>query len=192
MLRVAVLISGGGSNLQSLIDFNSQEIDCAFEITAVIADRQAEGLKRAEESNIPNWNLDRKVGMKALAEQINSILENRADYIVLAGFLSILDSSFIEKWKGQIINIHPALLPDFGGKGMFGLNVHKAVLESGAQKSGCTVHYVDAGIDTGEIISSSSLTIGKDWDANQLQREVLKLEHKLLPETVQSLCKKGI
>lgn len=191
MLRVAVLISGGGSNLQSLIDFSSGGEDGGYEIVAVISDRPAEGLKRAEQAGIPVWQLDRKDGRKNLAGQIDRILSGKTDYIVLAGFLSILDSVFVEKWKEKIINIHPSLLPDFGGNGMYGMHVHRAVLESGAERSGCTVHFVDAGVDTGRIINQMSLEIGKDWDALRLQQEVLKLEHRILPETLRQLCQKG-
>lgn len=191
MLRLGVLISGGGSNLQSLIDVSSSDSQAGFEIKAVIADRNAGGLERAAKAGIETWQLDRKVGPAVLAGELDRILDNNVDLIVLAGFLSILDSSFIEKWKGRIINIHPALLPDFGGKGMYGMHVHRAVIASGAKKSGCTVHYVDTGIDTGETISQMSLTVGPQWDAETLQKEVLKLEHKLLPETVKSLSQKG-
>lgn len=191
MLRVAVLISGGGSNLQSLIDFARTEHYAGYEIVTVISDRPAEGLARAEKAGIQTHLLDRKKGMKVLAENIDNLLESTIDYIVLAGFLSILDRSFIEKWKNRIINIHPALLPDFGGKGMYGMNVHRAVLAAGAEKSGCTVHFVDNGIDTGEIISQMSLDLDKRWNAEQLQKEVLKLEHKLLPQTLHLLCTKG-
>lgn len=190
MLRVAVLISGGGSNLQSLIDFAAIG-DAGYEITAVISDRKAGGLDRAEKAGINTWLVDRKTGEKELAGSIHEILDGKADYIVLAGFLSILDSSFIERWKGRIINIHPALLPDFGGKGMYGMNVHRAVIAAGKKESGCTVHFVDSGIDTGEIISSMKLEIDQSWEAEQLQKEVLKLEHKLLPETLKQLCEKG-
>jgi len=191
LLRVAVLISGGGSNLQSLIDFARREEKAGYEITFVISDRPAGGLARAEQAGIPTHLLDRKKGMKALAKEIHDLLDGRVDYIVLAGFLSILDSDFIGEWKNRIINIHPALLPQFGGKGMYGENVHKAVLSSGAEQSGCTVHFVDSGIDTGKIIDQMSLNIDKKWNAEQLQKEVLNLEHILLPRTLQSLCKKG-
>ncbi|MBN2656654.1 MAG: phosphoribosylglycinamide formyltransferase [Spirochaetales bacterium] len=191
MLRVAVLISGGGSNLQSLIDYSRSNSDAGYEITSVIADRPAGGLEKAEKAGIPAHLLDRKKGMESLADDIHRLIYGQVDYIVLAGFLSILDSLFIEKWNKRIINIHPALLPDFGGRGMYGMNVHRAVLASGAKESGCTVHYVDNGIDTGEIINQMSLEIDQNWSAEQLQKEVLKLEHILLPQTLQLLCDRG-
>lgn len=190
MLQIAVLISGGGSNLQTLIDRSTNVENCGFKISVVIADRDASGLKRAEKAGIQTSLIDRKAGRENLSKEISLILKGKANCIVLAGFLSILDSSFIEEWKGQIINIHPSLLPDFGGKGMYGMNVHKAVIASGAKKSGCTVHYVDTGIDTGEIISQLSVDVHKSWDAEQLQREVLKLEHQLLADTVSLLSEK--
>jgi phosphoribosylglycinamide formyltransferase-1 len=131
------------------------------------------------------------MGREKLSQEINSVLEGQAYYIVLAGYLSILEKYFIQLWEGRIINIHPSLLPEFGGKGMYGHFVHEAVIRSGATQSGCTVHFVDSGIDTGKIIKQMSLSINPLWDASELQKEVLKLEHKLLPETVLYLCEKG-
>ncbi len=190
MLQIAVLISGGGSNLQTLIDRSKDDENCGFKIITVIADREASGLIRAENAGLETLLIDRKAGSENLSNEISKILQGKADCIVLAGFLSILDSSFIDEWKNRILNIHPSLLPDFGGKGMYGMNVHKAVISSGTKRSGCTVHYVDTGIDTGEIISQLSLSVHESWDAEQLQKEVLKLEHQLLPETVSLLSEK--
>lgn len=192
MLQIAVLISGGGSNLQSLIDGLEVSGDNGYTICTVISDREAPGLQRAEKAGILTHLIDRKSGTEELSAEISRLLSGKADYIVLAGFLSILDESFIEQWKGKIINIHPSLLPDFGGKGMYGMHVHKAVIRSGAKRSGCTVHFVDKGIDTGKIINQMSLQIDSSWDAARLQKEVLKLEHRLLPETVRLLSKKGM
>ena len=185
MLQIAVLISGSGSNLQSLIDDRN-----GYSICHVISDRKADGLKRAENAGIETSVVDSKIGQLKLSEKISRILKGKADYIILAGFLSILDKSFVGDWDGKIINIHPALLPDFGGKGMYGMHVHEAVIKSGVKRSGCTVHFVDTGIDTGEIINQMSLEVHSEWDAVQLQKEVLKLEHKILPETVRLLCEK--
>jgi len=190
LLQIAVLISGGGSNLQSLIDNSKLSDGLGFNISAVVSDRKASGLQRAEKAGIKTCLIDRKIGRRELSAEISRVLKGKADYIVLAGFLSILEKTFIEEWNGKIINIHPSLLPEFGGKGMYGMHVHEAVIKSGVEKSGCTVHYVDSGIDTGEIISQKSLEVDSRWNAVQLQREVLKLEHKLLPETVRLLCEK--
>ncbi|MBI9099560.1 MAG: phosphoribosylglycinamide formyltransferase [Spirochaetaceae bacterium] len=192
MLQIAVLISGGGSNLQCLIDTMKDSGEKEFSICTVISDREASGLKRAEKAGIETHLVDRKIGRPKLSEEINRILSGKADYIILAGFLSILEESFIEQWMGKIINIHPSLLPDFGGKGMYGMHVHEAVIQAGAEVSGCTVHFVDKGIDTGEIINQMSISVDRSWDAVRLQKEVLKLEHKLLPQTVHLLCEKGI
>lgn len=190
MLQIAVLISGSGSNLQSLIDC-SQSYSDKFEIYAVLSDREAPGLKKAEKAGIITHLLDRNIGLQSLSEQINTILEGKVDYIVLAGFLSILEESFIGQWEGKIINIHPSLLPEFGGRGMYGIHVHESVLKAGVPYSGCTVHYVDSGIDTGKIIKQRSLEVNPQWNPSKLQQEVLKLEHRLLPETVLYLCEKG-
>jgi phosphoribosylglycinamide formyltransferase-1 len=191
LLQIAVLISGGGSNLQTLIDAVETSGNKIFNICTVIADRNATGIQRAKKAGIKTYIIDRKFGSEKLSSEINEILKGKADYIVLAGFLSILDKSFIKKWEKKIINIHPSLLPDFGGKGMYGKHVHEAVIKSGTKKSGCTVHYVDTGIDTGEIIKQKILEVNSNWDAEKLQEEVLKLEHILLPETVLFLSEKG-
>ncbi|MDC7240164.1 MAG: formyltransferase family protein, partial [Spirochaetales bacterium] len=109
------------------------------------------------------------------------------DLIVLAGYLSILSAEFVEKWKGKIINIHPALLPEFGGKGMYGMNVHRAVLEAGRKKSGCTVHYVDGGVDTGETILQREVPVLPGDSPEDLQKRVLEQEHIALPEAIRKI-----
>ena len=191
MLQIAILISGNGSNLQALIN-HSRAKGGSYSITAVIADREAEGLKRAKNAGIETFLIDRKIGNKALSAEIHRLLDGRVDLVVLAGFLSILEGSFTERWKRRVINIHPALLPAFGGRRMYGIHVHRAVIQAGVEESGCTVHYVDSGIDSGEIISQMRLKIGANWDANRLQKEVLKIEHRLLPETVERICREGV
>ena len=135
--RIAVLVSGGGSNLQSIID-NIEQGNLNCEISYVIADRKCYGLERAEKHGIKNILLDRKVLKEKLSDEISNVLENddeKTDYIVLAGYLSILSPEFIKKWSRKIINIHPSLLPKFGGKGMYGMNVHRAVIEAKEKES---------------------------------------------------------
>lgn len=184
MFKIGVLVSGGGSNLQSIIDKSkSGELQCKVEV--VIGDRECYGVERAKEAGIDGYTLDRKVLRKELCREIDKIVsEKEVDLIVLAGFLSIIDEEFVNKWKGRIINIHPSLLPKFGGPGMYGIRVHEAVLKAGEQESGCTVHYVDTGVDSGEIIAQKRVKVLEGDTPEILQKRVLVEEHKLLPESI--------
>ena len=187
--RIAVLVSGGGSNLQSIID-NIEKGNLNCEISYVIADRECYGLERAEKHGIKNVLLDRKVLKEKLSDEISNVLENddeKTDYIVLAGYLSILSPEFIKKWSRKIINIHPSLLPKFGGKGMYGMNVHRAVIEAKETESGCTIHFVDTGVDTGEIILQIKVPVFSDDTPEVLQKRVLEKEHVLLIEGIKKL-----
>lgn len=190
--RIAVLVSGGGSNLQSIID-NIEQGNLNCEISYVIADRECYGLERAEKHGIKNVLLDRKVLKEKLSDEISNVLKNddeKTDYIVLAGYLSILSPEFIKKWSRKIINIHPSLLPKFGGKGMYGMNVHRAVIEAKETESGCTIHFVDTGVDTGEIILQIKVPVLSDDTPEVLQKRVLEKEHVLLIEGIKKLLEK--
>ncbi len=191
MFRITVLVSGGGSNLQSIIDAIEAD-EMQAEIAAVIADRPAFGLKRAEDHSIPAILIDRKENKGTLSEKILKVIPEDTDLIVLAGYLSILSKEFIEKWKGRIINIHPSLLPDFGGKGMYGMRVHQAVIEAGRTKSGCTVHYVDTGIDTGDIIGQKEVEVRPEDSPEDLQKRILEKEHILLVESINKIVQKSL
>ena len=188
-IRIAVFVSGSGSNLQSIIDnIENGTLNC--EISYVIADRECFGLERAEKHGIKSIMLDKKLFGNKLSDEISAILENgieKTDYIVLAGYLSILSESFINKWNRKIINIHPSLLPKFGGKGMYGMNVHRAVIEAKETESGCTIHFVDTGVDTGEIILQIKVPVLSDDTPEILQKRVLEKEHILLIEGIKKL-----
>ncbi len=190
--RIAVFVSGSGSNLQSIINnIENGTLNC--EISYVIADRECFGLERAEKHGIKNIMLDKKLFGKNLSDEINAILENdtrKTDYIVLAGYLSILSESFINKWARKIINIHPSLLPKYGGKGMYGIKVHKAVIANNEKESGCTIHFVDNGIDTGEIITNVKVPVYENDTPEILQKRVLEKEHILLIEGIKILLSK--
>lgn len=190
MSKIAVLVSGGGSNLQSIIDkAKSGELNCSIEI--VIGDRPCYGVERAIEAGIEGHLLDRKVLKKELCKEIDKLVtEKNVDLIVLAGFLSIIDEEFVNKWKGRIINIHPSLLPKFGGPGMYGIKVHEAVLKAKEKESGCTVHYVDTGVDSGEIIAQRKVKVMDGDTPEILQKRVLVEEHKLLPESISKIISK--
>ena len=187
--RIAVFVSGSGSNLQSIID-NIENGNLNCEISYVIADRECFGLERAEKHGIKSIMLDKKLFGKNLSDEINAILENdteRTDYIVLAGYLSILSENFINKWNRKIINIHPSLLPKYGGKGMYGIKVHEAVIANKEKESGCTIHFVDNGIDTGEIITNVKVPVYENDAPEILQKRVLEKEHILLIEGIKKL-----
>lgn len=193
MLKIAVLISGGGSNLQSIIDnINSGYLkNCAIEY--VISDREnAYGIKRAKENNIKTMVFDRKKYSKALSDEILKVLKDKVNLIVLAGFTSILNKSFIESFKNKIINIHPSLIPNFCGNGMYGIKVHEAAINYGVKVSGCTVHFVDEGTDTGAIILQKTVSVYGEDSPEGLQKRVLIEEHKALPEAIKLISEDKI
>lgn len=181
--QIAVLISGQGSNLQALIDaVRSGTLDAR--IQCVIADRPAHGLERARHAAIPVFQLKRGPG---LSKELDAILDERLDLIVLAGFLSILSADFCHSWEGKIINLHPALLPKYGGMGMYGPRVHQAVIAHGEKESGATVHYVTSGVDTGEIIAQQKLKLAPGESPESLQEKIHRIEHPLLVGAIQKI-----
>ncbi|AZI31667.1 phosphoribosylglycinamide formyltransferase [Kaistella carnis] len=181
MKNIVVLVSGGGTNLQRIIDcIESGEIPNA-QISLVVADRECFGLQRAKNSNIPCKLIPRG---KTFSSELQKLLQENTDLIILAGFLSILNKEFCETFSGKIINIHPSLLPKFGGKGMWGHHVHEAVLEAGEKKSGATVHYVTSGIDEGGIILQKSFDISLDETLITLAAKIHEIEFEILPKAV--------
>lgn len=186
MVKLAILISGSGTNLQAII--NAIENDgLPAEICSVISDNAgAYGLQRAKFVGIPTHIV--KKGKK-MSDAILPLVEN-VDYIVLAGFLSILSADFCKKWKRKIINLHPALLPKYGGKGMYGNFVHQAVLNNNEKESGATVHWVTEEIDKGDIILQNSCPISSNETAASLAQKVHKIEHRILVEAIRSLSNK--
>lgn len=185
MLKIAVLISGGGSNLQSVID----SIESGYlkaEIVAVISDKEGVyGLERAKNSGIPTYVVDKKQFGDGLSDEVLRIVKGKAEVIVLAGFLSILKGEIISEFANKIVNIHPSLIPSFCGPKMYGLKVHQAAIDYGVKVSGCTVHFVDDGTDTGPIILQKTVPVYNEDTAESLQKRVLEQEHKALPEAIQ-------
>jgi phosphoribosylglycinamide formyltransferase-1 len=181
MKNIVVLVSGGGTNLQRIIDcIESGEIPNA-QISMVIADRECFGLERAKNHDIPAHLIPRG---KSFSAELQQILPENSDLIVLAGFLSILNQEFCESFNGKIINIHPALLPKFGGKGMWGHHVHKAVLANEEKESGATVHYVTSGIDEGEIILQKSFGISEGETLETLAEKIHAIEYEIFPKAI--------
>lgn len=178
MKNIVVLVSGSGTNLQRIIDtIDSGEIQNA-KVTLVVADRECFGLERAKNHNIENILIPRG---KNFSSELAKVIPENTDLIVLAGFLSILKSEFCENWNGKIINIHPALLPKFGGKGMWGMNVHNAVIEAKEVESGATVHFVTPGIDEGEAILQKSCEVTAEDTPETLAQKVHQIEYEIFP-----------
>ena len=184
MLKIAVLISGSGSNLQAIIDsIESGYLKCSIE--AVISDKKdVYGIDRAKSKNIKTYLVDKKQYGTGISHEIFKILDGKVDLIVLAGFLSILKGEILSKFKNKIINIHPALIPCFCGGGMYGIKVHEKALEYGVKVSGCTVHFVDEGTDSGPIIIQKVVQVYGEDTALDLQKRVLEQEHIALPEAI--------
>lgn len=193
--RLAVLVSGGGTNLQALIDAAAKGEITSAEIDLVISSKEGVfALERAQKAGIPSLVIAKKscASQEAFEEKIQAALEdNRIDFIVLAGFMSILSENFVAKWPKRIINIHPSLIPAFCGEGYYGLRVHEAALEKGVKITGATVHFVNEIPDGGEIILQKSVTIRKNDTAETLQRRVMEqAEWKLLPRATQLVAKR--
>lgn len=186
MFRIAVLISGTGSNLLSLIE--DSKATGLYEIAIVIADRNAKGINHASDNSIPFLVLDRKDPL--LSDKVLDAVKG-TDLVVLAGFLSILKGQILKDYKDRIINIHPSLLPQFGGEGMYGLKVHEAVLKSGKLISGCTVHYVNEDVDAGRLILQSIVSTEGANTPEELQARVLGKEHDTLTTAVRMLAMEG-
>ena len=182
-LNILVLVSGGGSNLQALIDAQAAGALNGGEIAAVVSDRKGVfALERARAAGIPAFELQRG---QELSDQILGVCrEKEIGLVVLAGFLSILSGLILEEYSGRIINLHPALLPKFGGNGMYGKHVHRAVLAAGETESGCTVHLVDAGTDTGPILLQRRLPVLPGDTPESLAGRIHKEEHIAIVEAV--------
>ena len=182
MLKMAVFISGGGTNLQSLID-GCQNGTIDGQIGLVVSNRKnAYGLERARKASI-------KAEVIRNQEKLMQCLEEeQIDFIVLAGYLAILPESLTTRYANKIINIHPSLIPSFCGPGYYGLHVHEAALKRGVKVSGATVHFVNEEVDGGPIILQEAVAIDDLETAEQIQLRVLEIEHRILPKAVNLYC----
>ena len=193
MLRVAVMVSGGGTNLQAIIDAVKDGTITNTELVAVISNNAgAYALTRAKDNNIPAYCISpkdyesRDAFNDALLDKVNEL---NVDLIVLAGFLVRIPEKMVHQYSHRIINIHPSLIPSFCGVGFYGLKVHEAALAKGVKVSGATVHYVDEGMDTGEIIFQKAVDVLDGDTPETLQRRVMEqAEWKILPHAVSLLC----
>ena len=191
--NIAVLVSGGGTNLQALIDAEKRgELGCG-KITLVIASKpDVYALERAKNNSIKSLVLARK-DYASIADYskalTDTLLSEKADLVVLAGFLTIIDEQVYEKFENRILNVHPALIPSFCGKGYYGLRVHEAALEKGVKVSGATVHIVTPECDAGPIVLQKAVAVMQDDTPETLQRRIMEeAEWKILPEAVRLFC----
>lgn len=191
--RIAVFVSGGGTNLQALINAQKSGIIHSGEIELVIASKEGVyALERAKNAGIPRMAVQRKdfASQKEYEDKLVQILnEYRIDMIVLAGFLSILSGDFTKKYPNRIINVHPALIPSFCGKGYYGLKVHEAALNYGVKVTGATVHYVNEVPDGGQIIYQKAVDVQPGDTPEILQKRVMEqAEWILLPKATELVC----
>jgi formyltetrahydrofolate-dependent phosphoribosylglycinamide formyltransferase len=188
MLKIAAFVSGRGSNLKSVYSKVSKE---KISLCAVISDnKDCPAVNFASQNNIPVFFVSNKPkeGFVVYPELISLLKGFSIDLILLAGFLKKISDEFVDAFENKIINIHPALLPSFGGKGMYGINVHKAVFDSSAKISGATVHFVDKIYDNGKIIAQKAVDISHVNNPEEIAEKVLEVEHELLPFVVEKFA----
>ena len=192
--KIAVLVSGGGTNLQALINSQNSGVISSGEIVLVISNNaNAYALERAKKAGIKAETVIKKqLGSQQAFEQkiIDILTENGIELIVLAGFMSILSEDFTKRYPERIINVHPSLIPSFCGKGFYGLKVHEEALKKGVKVTGATVHFVNEIPDGGKIIMQKAVTIRENDTAESLQKRVMeKAEWKILPQSTEKICR---
>lgn len=197
MKNIAVLVSGGGTNLQALIDAQNRGEIKNGRITCVISSNpDAYALERAKKNNIAARVIARRdyTDVHAYTRAVtDALIEEKADLVVYAGFMTILDSQIVEAFPNKMMNVHPALIPSFCGKGFYGLHVHEAVLEKGVKLTGATVHFVTEECDGGPIILQKAAAVKNGDTPETLQKRVMEeCEWKILPEAVSLFCEDRI
>lgn len=192
MLKISVMVSGGGTNFQAVIDGVSSGLIPDSKIVQVISSSsKAFALERAKKHGIPGFVVSSR-DYPDLSEKTDKILQllndKETDLIVLAGYMSVVDERIVDAYRGRIINIHPSLIPKYCGKGFYGKRVHEAVIAGGEKVSGATVHFVDEGIDTGAIIIQEQVPVLPEDTADELAARVLVVEHKILTEAIRRIA----
>ncbi len=186
-MNIAIFVSGRGSNLKAIL--NDPDLKQIIKVIAVVSDKfDCKAFEIAREFGIETYTIgdgDNKINAEQLTKKL---LDLNVSLIVLAGYLKLIPDVLIKSFVNRMINIHPALLPSFGGKGMYGINVHKAVFESSAKVSGATVHLVDSLYDTGKIIAQQCVDISDVTSPEEIAERVLKIEHKILPEVIKAFA----
>ncbi len=182
MVKIGVLISGGGTNLQAIID-GCENKSINGEVKVVISNKEeAYGLERARNHKIT------AICEKDENKIIEILKENEVELVILAGYLKIVSPKLVDEYRNKIINIHPSLIPSFCGKGYYGEKVHQGVIDYGAKVTGATVHFVDEGADTGPIIMQKTVEVKQDDDAKKLAERVLEVEHEILTKSISMFC----
>jgi len=186
-LNIAFLASHGGSNMQAILDaINRGDLD-ATPVVVISNNSKSKAFDRAENENVPRYHLSGQTHPNP--EELDLVMcdtleKYQTDLVILAGYMKKIGDRTLSVFNGRILNIHPALLPKFGGQGMFGMRVHEAVLDSGETESGVTIHVIDDQYDNGPIIAQEKVPVLKDDSADTLAERVLKVEHKLYSETI--------
>ena len=187
MLAVAIFVSGRGSNLRAVLE--SPKLKDLIRVKAVVGDKlYCPAFDIAKNFSVPVYSVGKKEGFISFDNLKIILKELQIDLIVLAGFLKLIPEDFVKSFSNKIVNIHPALLPSFGGSGMYGMNVHRAVFESSAQVSGASVHFVDETYDTGKIIAQKCVDISSAKSPEEVAEKVLRIEHQLLPEVIEKIA----
>lgn len=190
-LRLGILASGSGSNLQSILEASQNKV-LASQVVCVISNKkEAYALERAKNYGVSAYSLEAKE--KDYDKKILELFrEHGVNFVVLAGYLKIIDQTLLKAYPKAIINIHPSLLPKFGGKGYYGKKVHEAVLLAKETVSGASVHYVDEGIDTGEIILQEKVPVYQTDTPEVLAKRVLEIEHQILVKAIAKIEREAV
>ncbi|BAV59277.1 phosphoribosylglycinamide formyltransferase [Candidatus Endomicrobiellum trichonymphae] len=190
--RLAILVSGSGSNMQSIADSTNRGIlkGLAAIVLVISNNPNAYALRRAENENIKAVCIERKdfEDEKSFNGAILEELQNtKVDIVCLAGYMRMIGQEIMDVYRGRMLNIHPALLPKFGGKGMYGYHVHEAVVKAGEKKSGVTVHFVEEEYDTGKIVIQREVEVFKSYTPQDVAKKVLAVEHRIYPEAIKKV-----
>lgn len=185
VVKLAIFASGSGSNAEKIMEYfrDSEKV----EVSLILSNKADAGvLERAQRFGVPTKVFDREEFYDK-STVLDLLHQEKVDWIILAGFLWLVPAKLVESFRGRIVNIHPALLPRFGGKGMYGARVHRAVKESGAKESGITIHFVDEHYDEGDVIFQTSFPISPEDTAESIETKVHRLEHEHFPRIIESL-----
>ncbi len=191
-MNICIFASGSGTNFKAILESKKSGIIVSDINLLVTNNSDCGAVSIAKENNIPVFHISRKIYPDLSDEEyadlfLQKFAEHKIDFIVLAGYMKMMSPVIIRKFPNRIINIHPALLPKFGGKGMYGMNVHRAVIVAGDKVSGITIHFVNEKYDEGKIIFQKTVDVAEDDDAGSLQKKVLKLEHKYYSEVIRMI-----
>jgi phosphoribosylglycinamide formyltransferase 1 len=193
-LNICVFASGSGTNFKAILEARKSGIITSGVKLLITNNSDCGAVSIAKENGIPVFHISRKVYPEASEEEyanlfLDKLSEHKIDFIALAGYMKMLDVRIVRKFPNRIVNIHPALLPKFGGKGMYGMNVHRAVIEAGERESGVTIHYVNEKYDEGKILLQEKVEVSTDDTPESLQKKVLKLEHRCYAQVIHDLEK---